>query len=150
LTELFFFLFYPKAESNPPGSKFCVRDQFNREICDARIYDCRQANRAEDGEDAITFEFHCDSTSCDESDVRIFYRFTISPPADVLDPELFCDSRNTDEYPSSLNAPLPTNRDLATVPPDANDEATALVRPTALLLLLACSCAYLLLLSASR
>ncbi|XP_022081438.1 uncharacterized protein LOC110974245 [Acanthaster planci] len=113
------------AESNPPGSKFCVRDQYNREICDTRIYDCRQANRVEGAEDSLTFEFYCDATSCDETDVSFFYRFAVSPPGeDGFDPELWCNSRDTGEYPSSLQAPLPTNRGLATLPPDNRNGAT--------------------------
>ncbi|XP_038069417.1 uncharacterized protein LOC119738582 [Patiria miniata] len=128
------------AESNPPGSIFCVTDQYDREICDARIYDCRQANRPEGGEDSITFEFFCDSTSCDETDVNIFYRFTVSPPGDVQDPELFCDFRDTGEYPSSLNAPLPTNRNLATLPPDDTNGATRRTQPLGLAVLSSVLC----------
>ncbi|XP_033646478.1 uncharacterized protein LOC117305716 [Asterias rubens] len=113
------------AESNPQGSIICVKDEYNREICDAQIYDCRQA----DG-DSLRFEFHCDATSCDESDVQFFYRFTVSPPGDVRDPELWCDERDTGEYPSSLYVPLPTNMDLATKPPDRTNSAIQAATPS--------------------
>ncbi|XP_072027004.1 uncharacterized protein [Amphiura filiformis] len=94
------------------SSQLCVRDQLGRELCDTRIYDCRQANA-----DSLNLEFFCDAASCDESDVRMWVRFAVSPPADELDPELWCDSRDTGEYPSSLAAPLPPGVSLKPAPP---------------------------------
>ena len=50
--------------------------------------------------------------------------------SDVRDPELWCDERDTGEYPSSLYVPLPTNMDLATKPPDRTNSAIQAATPT--------------------
>ncbi|XP_071960148.1 uncharacterized protein [Antedon mediterranea] len=95
------------AESSPPGSVICVEDQLGREFCDTKIYDCRQAP----GNTAY-FRFFCDAQGCSDSDVTFWFRFSVSLPPNELDPELWCNDRNTDEYPSSLTIPLPTGREL--------------------------------------
>ncbi len=57
---------------------------------------------------------------------------------DELDPELWCDERNTGEYPSSLAAPLPPGATLPPAPPPANPTAgvSKLVGTPALMILM--------------
>ncbi|XP_799988.1 uncharacterized protein LOC578221 [Strongylocentrotus purpuratus] len=103
------------AESDPPGSVMCVKDQSNQNpICSTLIYDCRQAIA-----DTVAFEFYCDADSCDESSVTLWYRFVISEDPAVLDPELWCAGRDTGEYPTSLNNVLPPDTDLSPQDPNA-------------------------------
>ncbi|XP_033116541.1 uncharacterized protein LOC117116584 [Anneissia japonica] len=102
------------AESSPAGSVICVEDQLGREFCDTKLYDCRQA-----ADDTVFFRFFCDAQGCSDSDVTFWFRFTVSLPPNELDPELWCNERNTDEYPSSLFIPLPTGRDLIPITPSS-------------------------------
>ncbi|XP_054751180.1 uncharacterized protein LOC129256973 [Lytechinus pictus] len=102
------------AESDPPGSIMCVKDQSNQNpICSSLIYDCRQAIA-----DTVSFEFFCDADSCDESSVTFWYRFVVSEDPAILDPELWCAGRDTGEYPTSLNNILPPDTDLNPQDPD--------------------------------
>ncbi|XP_072174377.1 uncharacterized protein [Diadema setosum] len=110
------------AESDPPGSILCMRDQSNTNpTCLAQIYECRQATAND-----VFFEFYCDADSCDESSVTFWYRFVVSEDPAVLDPELWCNDRDTGEYPTSLNNMLPPDKDLAPAPPGDTGAATSL------------------------
>ena len=57
---------------------------------------------------------------------------------DELDPELWCDERDTGEYPSSLVAPLPPGASLKPPPPaeDPTGGATRYDTPTLMFIML--------------
>lgn len=111
------------AESTPVGSTMCTYRQGGQLECsNAGIYFCEQATANE-----VKYEFLCEGTTCERTDVPFFYRFTISPPASEMDPELWCDNRDTGEYPrrlsgvtspplrpTTLSGPLPPGE---TIPP---------------------------------
>ncbi|XP_799992.2 uncharacterized protein LOC578301 isoform X2 [Strongylocentrotus purpuratus] len=94
-----------------PLARICIEDittdAATRElICQERISSCVPCPSEE-----VTYQFSCQGSSCDQSAVNFWFRFVLSDPA-VLDPELWCFNRNTDEYPSSLynNVPVPVTR----------------------------------------
>lgn len=100
------------AESTPVGSTICTYRQGGQLECNAAgIYFCEQATANE-----IKYEFLCEGTSCEQTDVPFFFRFTISPPASEMDPELWCDNRDTGEYPRTLSGPLPPGVTMAPNP----------------------------------
>ncbi|XP_025106307.1 uncharacterized protein LOC112571509 [Pomacea canaliculata] len=66
--------------------------------------ECFQTNYfkcAQSVSNSIFVEFYCDE-ACEESDVKFWYRLTFSPLPEVMDPDMWCDNRNSAEFPSSL------------------------------------------------
>ncbi|XP_064632902.1 uncharacterized protein LOC135491147 [Lineus longissimus] len=83
-------------DTEPPNTRICVKEGTNSVCQSGKIYDCRPTRG-----NTMTFEFYCDA-ECAEADVNFWYRFTLSKPPGELDPELWCDSRDSSAFPDSL------------------------------------------------
>ncbi|XP_072174388.1 uncharacterized protein [Diadema setosum] len=94
-----------------PTAMICVSDvstdvASRTTVCQEQIYKCGQCPS-----DTVTYQFSCQGQSCDQSDVEFWFRFVVSEDPAVLDPELWCDGRDIDQYPLSLisNVPIPVD-----------------------------------------
>lgn len=98
------------AQAVTGSSNICTDSSDGNRVCGSSLYVCEQAATGNDA----TYEFYCLGDSCEVNAFPFFFRFTVSPPPSEIDPELWCDARDTSEYPQSLTPALPPGR---TIPP---------------------------------
>ncbi|GFO15656.1 hypothetical protein PoB_004216100 [Plakobranchus ocellatus] len=88
-----------------PRSRLCVKDQVSEEECSdagtGSLYVCRPAPA-----DDVYLEFYCDQG--EEYDVRFWYRLVLGELPAEDNEDLWCDSRQREDYPASL-LQLPSN-----------------------------------------